>query len=231
MIAQQGTVNPQNVYIPESLTKVKVGCLGGGSINIRDNAFFGCKKIEYVDLANSSIKTIGSGVFNGCYGLTRLDLGFVGNAPTVDPINEYKNHFGYIFGEGLYDYSYDVVLPYAAPNNKTYKLPNSLTYVRIKGVHNTYEIYKYGFYDCKKIMDLVIGSYVSSGGVTVGEAAFGFVGNYDGCLYFQNILDPSPALNPTGWHVNWNSWGPTEYYWDGEWGYDENEYPVPIPNP
>ena len=171
-----------NIHIPSSLKTVIIT----DGETIRERAFYQCANIESITISDS-VTSIGSGAFEGCTGLEKITIPFVG--ATKDGATD--THFGYIFG--------------APSSGDQYQyLPSSLKTVIITGgsfidTHAFYffrslesieipasvtSISTYAFYLCDALKKVVFaeGSKLTS----IGANAFSYCSSLSG-VYITDI--------------------------------------------
>lgn len=140
--AFQGCSSLENITLPNTLK------------SIYKNAFKDCISLKGFVIPDSVTK-IFSGVFEGCY-LESLTTPFVGGGP--DNTSETKtDQLGYMFGTTEYENTYSVKSK--ADKKINYYIPYSL-----KSVTITKNLYKYNFYNCIGIEEIIIADTVTSTG-------------------------------------------------------------------
>ena len=148
---------------------------------IEDHAFELCVNLTSVSVPNSVTK-IGQAAFGRCKGLTSITLPFAGGGLKAEAYTGWRYPFGYIFGN-FRDSSFIPVNQYSwmdedsLSNYCTFYLPPNLKNVTINGG----EIFRYTFYNCAGLTNIILGNGVTA----IGANAFA------GCTDLTSVTIPS----------------------------------------
>ncbi len=177
---------------------------------IGDCAFWGCSGLTELVIPNS-VNYIADAAFSGCSGLEMVTVPYVGGTRETD--DEYRMHFGYIFGTSEYEGSVST-----DPYLYKYYIPASLKTVTVTGGNLRYAdfwgccnvesitlpdsvttISDYAFEDCVSLQNVNIPA-----GVTyIGECAF------SDCESLTELTIPE-KVSDIGWGAFWDCTGLTE---------------------
>ena len=143
-----------DIVIPDAIIGYPVTSIG--------DAFENHSDLTSVTIGNS-VTSIGSSAFNGCSGLTKITLPFVGDKPHT-ATDQYQYPFGYIFGTSSYPDATETTQRYygfstSSYTNTTYYIPTSLKEVVITG--SSYIPYG-AFSGCSKLTSITIPESVTS---------------------------------------------------------------------
>ena len=121
---------------------------------IYPSAFETCVALKEIVIPNS-VTAIYIGAFYGCY-LEKLTTPFVGGGPENTASNK-SNQLGYMFGTTEYENTYAV-------KSRDYSKVNYYVPYSLKSVTITKNLYKYNFYNCTGIEEIIIADTVTSTG-------------------------------------------------------------------